>query len=178
MPRNKALLLFFTGLITCFVVFHFVFFMAFMSLNKGTARNKALSLVNKNLSVVRLKKADLFINKNGIEWKDENKEMKILGYYFEVVSIKVTGDLAIAYLVADTRETGLAHSYFKLTRKHNKGLYETTGFLLSLEYLNNLPLNCQQQPASPIKTHFTYTMNTGFDFKQLNIKPPTKNLFS
>ena len=171
--KTKRLILFsllvFTSLL---VAFHFVFFTAYINLGKSSARTNALSLINENMKILKLKKCELYQNINGLEWKDKNKELVINGIYHEVIKLVDNDGCITAYLVEDVKETNLVNRYFNLAHQHSKNLVDTGNFLLSLKYLQtSSPVILTTAYSSLIKMEFNPVFSN-HDFKKELIKPP------
>jgi hypothetical protein len=170
---TKKVILYSLLVFTCVLVaFHFVFFTVYLNLGKTTARTNALSLVNENMKILTFKKSDLYKNKNGLEWKDANKELVVNGVYYEVIKLVSMDELITAYLVKDIKETNLVKRYFNLANRHSKNLVDTGNFLLSLKYLQtSSQVVVTNDYSYLIKMEFNPVFST-LDFKKELIKPP------
>ncbi|MCC6369985.1 MAG: hypothetical protein IT236_03150, partial [Bacteroidia bacterium] len=119
MKKYKFIVLFFAGISVLFVLFNFLIFSSFISINKSNFREEAIRKHNSGLIQLPMAKLQLYKNAPGIEWKDENKELVIMGQYYEVLSITTTKSGVLVTLIADTEESGLFKKYFSYAKKQH-----------------------------------------------------------
>jgi hypothetical protein len=173
MKKIKDFFPFFLILIIGLVAFRFLFFISFIHVQKTNFRKELISSADKEIIHVELNRTDLFQNKNGLEWKEKNKELVINGIYYEVIGIKNLKDKAVVSLLADKTENVLFQKYFKLNTAQ-RDLTDVVKLLLGLTYLHATsgielrPCFSETKYISS-SSHF---FETNYVFK--NIKPPQR----
>lgn len=90
----------------------FIVFKSVVKLKKHEFRQLILNQENKAIKQIRISKYDIYKNVNGIEWKENNKEVVIKNTYHEVVSITNEGDDFIINVIEDKEENNLFKNYF------------------------------------------------------------------
>ncbi len=108
-------------------------FRSFTKSQKASFRQELLLQNKKEIIFIELATQDLFKDKDGLEWKDENKELTINGQYHEVLKLVKKGASTLVYLIADKKESELYANYFQ-TQNSNNGTYHFLKLFLSLQY--------------------------------------------
>lgn len=130
---------------------------------------------NKDLLLLKISKDDIFENKNGLEWKENNKELVIGGLYHEVVSIQSFKNYSLVYVKIDDKENKLRKDFFDCNNEINEDGEGGEGgldFFLDLDYLDvkhQLSLiSYEQDELLRIRKDQFYD----FQFYLKKIKPP------
>ena len=118
-------------------MFNFIFFKTYIKANKEEFRKKTLSRSNSKLLTLTLELKDLYVNKNGIEWEDDNKEIVAGNTHFDIVTIKLNKKSAEIILIEDRDENSLFAKHLSTSKERSKQLADISGFLLNLIYLQN-----------------------------------------
>ncbi|MBA2611939.1 MAG: hypothetical protein H0U95_08215 [Bacteroidetes bacterium] len=155
------------------ITFRFVFFISYIQVQKSGFREELIMNNTQQLSEIKFTAADIYISKNGFEWKEKNKELLINGKYHEVISVTKVNDHFVVKIIADKTENKLFEKFFALNKNAQKGYVDLVKLLLSFNYLNDIPLNtvaifCVGNIKKPHAV-FAFT-STYFLLKQ--IKPP------
>lgn len=150
-------------------------FQIFRSINrsqKATFRQELL-LQNKNEIVfIEVLTLDLFNDRTGLEWKDENKELTLNGQYYEVLKLVKKGNSTLVYLIPDKKESELYKRYFANHQSEGKTRTCLLHFTLGLLYIPN-PVSSSIQ--APVEYQRVYFQDTNFElsyFQVKIIKPP------
>ena len=121
---------------------------------------------------LELSEADLFANKNGLEWKEKNKELIVNGKYHEVIAIKKQGKHVFVSIIEDKLENSLFERFFAAKQIDNSFFNDLVNLLFNLTYLKNDTLIT----INVFNTGFkNYSVSSEFsirDFHSELIKPP------
>jgi hypothetical protein len=124
--------------------------MSYLSSNKSEFRERSLGSADLSVKELSINREDLFLNKNGITWHDEGKEIEFNDEYFEVSNIILGEKLASIILVKDKAESDLLNSFLTNSKKKFDLLFS---FFKMLGDFNSL--------TSPAKNNFYFTFSTG-----------------
>jgi hypothetical protein len=169
----KSLSPFVLLLIIGVITFRFLFFISYIKVQKCDFRKQLISENSTKVVEVKFSNDDVFINKNGFEWKEQNKELVINGEYHEVVSIKKFKDHTVVSIISDKAENSLFKKFFSANKGIHKDFSDLIKLLLNLTYSGD---NAAIQIRSVSKEIFnTYRFNFHFsdsEFLLKQIKPP------
>jgi hypothetical protein len=171
MKNGKYLFSYFFILLICLLSFRFVFFISYIELNKSDFKEQ-LKLSQKQLTELEFSARDLYIDKAGIEWKENNNEVVINGVFYEIIQIKKTDQKIIVSVIADKKENELFQNYFAFNKNAQSGSLNIIKLLLTLNYvspsfeilLSNPPATANRAPAG-----IPFTEN---DYHNKSVKPP------
>lgn len=124
-------------LIFCVLTFHFLLFSSYISSQKSTFREQTLNGKH-NIVEIKFSYDDIFKNKNGFEWKENNKEVIINGLYHEVVSVENFKDHIIVCVMEDSEENERFEKFFCSNNGFYKNCGELIKLLLGFTYLENI----------------------------------------
>jgi hypothetical protein len=113
-------------------IFNYLFFTGFVKLKKNEFRHELLASSNGKIQTIEMHKKDLFLDKNGVEWKDKNKEVFIQNCFYEVLRIVENGPFAIIYLIKDENESKLLASFLANQNAHSDFVYSLVKIYASL----------------------------------------------
>ena len=87
MKRINRFFPFLLILLTCLISSRFLFFVSYIHLQKSEFRKQLIYGNTREIVQFNLAESDLYLDKNGFEWKEKNKELVVNGVYHEVISI-------------------------------------------------------------------------------------------
>jgi len=159
-------------LLMIFVSFRFLFFVSYIQLQKSNFRQQIVSTNYKELVKLNFKEKDLFIDKNGFEWKEKNKELLIHGSYYEVIKIEKLKDHVEVSVIADKAENILFETYFKMNKNLQNTNTNLIHLLLNLTYLNTSFQIDLKHYFQKILEQFFFVHFTEQNYVLKSIKPP------
>ena len=176
MKKTRSLFPILFLLLMIFVSFRFLFFVSYIHLQKSNFRQQIVNSNYKELVKLNFQEKDLFIDKNGFEWKEKNKELLLNGSYYEVIKIEKLKDHVEVSVIADKAENLLFETYFKLNKNLHDSNTNLINLLLNLTYLNT-PFQIDlrhyfQKIIEPV----TFVHFTEQNYVLKSIKPP-QNFF-
>jgi hypothetical protein len=131
------------------MVFNYSFFRAYIKSHKSGFRKELLASSSASVEKLTISSKDLYLDKNGIEWHENNKEISVLGKFYEVIKVdKGTGSTTL-YLIKDDKENELFTSFFSKKIKGNDFLF----YLVKLVF--GIHLNAVFQYDFPKRTDVT-----------------------
>lgn len=143
----------------------FIFFVSYLKSHKIEFRKNLLISQAGNCKQIQLVNEQVFKDGNGLEWKENNKELVIQGIYHEVVSIKKTLRGFIITVIEDKLENELFASYFQINKQAKNSLVDLSNLFFSMNYLQHpaqlrfklfsLPHNFQFSEHQFIEDSFT-----------------------
>ncbi|MBK7816821.1 MAG: hypothetical protein IPJ60_04180 [Sphingobacteriaceae bacterium] len=154
-----------------FVGARFVVFKSVVKLQKREFRQLVLKQQHKTFKQVFVSIKDLYKDVNGLEWKENNKEIVIKNTYYEVLSVTKQGSVCVVNIIEDKMENELFANFFEKSDS-GKGLADQ----LLLVFAMNFVLPQQQEIKQPADNRTEYcnanapTSLSGFYSK--TIKPP------
>lgn len=159
-------------LVFCTVIFNYLFFIGYINSKKTDFRKE---LLQSNISIFEKKeilKADLYKNKNGIVWHENNKEISVNGCFYEVLRIEQKADVSVLYIINDKKENDLFTSYNSVNNTNKAPTLNFVKLFLSLHYLKTENLNLEVDPGKTEKIGIctVYQFHSDFTFKK--VKPP------
>lgn len=137
MKLVKSLSPFILILIIGLISFRFLFFISYIKGQKSEFRKQLISENNNKVIEVKFSKDDIYINKNGCEWKEKNKELVINGIFHEVIAIKEINDFFVVSLIEDKAENSLFKKFFCMHKGIHKDFSELIKLLINLTYLES-----------------------------------------
>jgi hypothetical protein len=94
-------------LLMLFTTARYLFFNSCMAERKAAFRIAALVKHRGAVTAIKMNTADLFRDIEGIEWKENSREIVISGRFHEVLKIERMGLTSIVYTIEDTKESHL-----------------------------------------------------------------------
>ncbi|PBQ34738.1 hypothetical protein CNR22_24165 [Sphingobacteriaceae bacterium] len=171
MEIKKTVISFFLIMVFFLITGRFLVFMGFLESQKPAFRNYIiLNQLSKTVSI-KLASEDLFKDKNGLYWQDDNKELVKSGSYFEIVCIKLIKDSAVVFILEDANETRLFQKFFCLTTTNTSLLVEFIKLLSNLSFLSFEDISLKHF-FSLIKKQNTHIFFKPQQFHAELIKPP------
>jgi hypothetical protein len=157
------------------VIFNYAIFNVLLNFKKQGFRTELFKtpLVLSNIKTIKILKEDLFKDKNGIEWHENNLEISVQGKFYEICKIVEFGEERIIYAIADEKENELVNSFFMNNQKESFFLIDLLGELLfemvdSINFEFNFDLVFSDNLIFP---HFNSKFNFA-DYYSKIIKPP------
>ena len=149
-----------------------MFFIGYINVKKGDFRQELLQTNKLIFEKKELLKEDLFKNKNGIVWHENNKEISMNGGFYEVVKIEEKGNLKVLYLIKDKKENDLFTSFFLNQNQNKEPLLNFVKLFLNLNYLKTTAFNFDYNPVCTWEkpSYTTVILDSQFSFKK--VKPP------
>jgi hypothetical protein len=143
-------------LIVCLIAFRFVFFISYVRSQKTEFRRTVIANGLHHLKRIEFPAAELYKNKNGFEWKENNRELVIDGKYFEVISVINTDNLSVVLVIEDSEENELFKKYLTLNKtiqgkyKHLTILFLDFSFIGTYDSIHfpSIEQNLNQQCAN------------------------------
>ncbi len=123
-----------------FVGARFVVFKSVIKLQKREFRQLVLKQQHKTFKQVIVSAKDLYKDVNGLEWKENNKEVVIKNAYHEVLSVTKQGSVCVVNIIEDKMENELFANFFEKSGE-GKDLADH----LLLVFALNFVLPCQQE---------------------------------
>ncbi len=154
-----------------FVTARFSMLQFTIKLHKKSFRYSTLIHNKKQLKVISIPSQSIFADSDGIEWKENNKEIVINGKYHEVVEIKKNQNSFQVFVIEDDEENLMFYKYF-ISEKLNKQLVNCFLLIYSLNAIENNLILILKNHFKDIQTSFNYIFKFGFEFENLLIKPP------
>ncbi len=156
----------------------FLFFISFVKHQKVEFRKQLIEQNSIEIKKLELNHEALYKDGNGLEWKENNKELVINGVYHEVISVIKTNGNFLLLLLEDKEENTLFKNFFHLNKQAKNSLLEISNLLLALNYLENR----SELSLNRAYINICYTPNNCFfkenSFKRSLLKPPGKLLIS
>jgi len=116
-------------------------------------------LLKQNLSCFEKKeilKSDLYKDKNGIVWHENNKEIDLNGEFFEVVKIEEHGTSVTLCILKDKKENDLFASYYLSKPDNKEPFLQVVKLFLNLQYLKTENYNLEHKTEYIKQTpHYT-----------------------
>ncbi|MEO6305533.1 MAG: hypothetical protein ABIP51_20385 [Bacteroidia bacterium] len=119
------------------VAFRFLFFISYIQSQKSDFRKQLIFDETKQVVELTFSSEDIFIDKNGFEWKENNNELVINGAYYEVISVVMGKNEVVVKIIADEAEDDLFQHYFCLNKESKNGYLELIKLLLNFTYIHN-----------------------------------------
>ncbi len=130
---SPFILLFLIGVMS----FRFLFFISYIKAQKKDFRQQLISSTTNQVVEVKFSSNDIYVNKNGFEWKEKNKELVINGQYHEVVSVIKVKDHFIVKIIEDKAENKLFQNFFCANKDIQHNYLDLVKVLLNFNYLND-----------------------------------------
>lgn len=157
-----------------FVGARFVVFKSVIKLQKREFRQQVLKLQHKTFKQIIVSSQDIFKDADGVEWKENNKEVVINNVYHEVISVKKQGNIYVVNIIEDRMENELFRNFFDNSDK-GKGLADQ----LLIVFTMNFVLPQQQEIKSQFYHNLEYckakTQFPLIGFHSKTIKPPSSS---
>lgn len=150
----------------------FLVFTSYIHSQKTIFRSLATKDYTQKISTLELQEEDLFANKNGLEWKEKNKELIVNGKYHEVITIKKQGKHVFVSIIEDKLENSLFERFFAAKQIDNSFFNDLVNLLFNLTYLKNEPLTALKANDKGHKNHSISSEFSIQDFHSELIKPP------
>lgn len=157
----------------CVIIAYFILFTAFLSSNKIDSRLTSITNYT-GVSLVEVDKQDIYKNKNGIVWHDNNKEIEFDGTFYEVVYTRSLKYKVKVYVIKDEKESNLIASFYKDLKKNKTNLFNFFSFLFSLNFLSKGFNFNMMQPESGASKYLSKILFSLFNFHSDLIKPPAR----
>jgi hypothetical protein len=135
MPK-KVLAGFLLLVLICFSARHLLF-KQYLSFQKSKFKTELFKSNNPEVFTIQMKVLNLFKDFDGIEWKDDNKEIVYQGLYHEVLHIEIHNGFANISVIEDKFETKLISSFYSTLSKEDS-LYRVLSELLQLTFVDPL----------------------------------------
>ncbi len=168
---KKGFGIFFIAVLLMMSSSHFIF-IRYIKTQKNIFRTQLLSQAEPKIFNYTIPETLLYLNLNGLEWKDEGKELVLNGKYHEILKITSQHGMATLTLVPDEIENERFKSYFNIHTSNNKHFSGFLFYLMGLLYLNQIPVlfNCILENTNYV---FQNTVSFYLDaFLKRAIKPP------
>ena len=108
-------------------------FKHYLSFQKNRFRAELFNSANPNVFKIRIEASCLYKNVNGMEWKDQNKEIILKGLYHEVLNVAIHNGVAEISLIEDTFENTLIASFYSTLSKEDP-VHSLFSDLLNLKF--------------------------------------------
>jgi hypothetical protein len=126
----------------------FLLFSLYIYNKKSQFRTEALKTLGKEMVPYTIDASELYHDKPGIEWKDDNKEVVICGVFYEVVSISLHDNIAEIRLVEDKKENELFGRFLLSGNENREQLSELGKIVFGFNY-------CESGKAATFNTAST-----------------------
>lgn len=162
------------SLIFTIVIFNYLIFTAFICFKKSDFRNELLksNITFKEIKQISVQEEDLFKNKNGIEWKEQNKEILLNGNFYEIIKIESNSNKKIITIVEDNKENELFASFFSHHSNNHIFFYNLLKISFGLDELHNFDYNFNQTVSRIFTSSIYIDKFIQSDFLESLIKPP------
>lgn len=172
MKLAKKLSPFVILLIIGVITFRFLFFISYIKVQKHNFRDQLIKESKNEVFEVKLAESELFIDKPGFDWKENNKELVIDGVYHEVIAVKKNNGKAIVFLIEDKAENTLFKKFFSANKGIHKDFADLIKLLLNLTYLDNNNALALIKVEISDRLNVTDLLFEDFKFYLKQIKPP------
>ena len=161
--------------LTVFLSGHFFIF----KISQAAHQNKFRSYIQQDLA--QLKKIDinpsqLYSDSKEIKWLDDNREVMIGDFIYDVVFTKNSGKTVSLYLINDDDERSLLDKYNKLADsifdESNPSKQDVVKDFLSLKCLQYNSLNFVPENLSLLNSYAAYTVSITSVFLSQETPPP------
>lgn len=133
--RLKIILPLVFVLILVLISARFILFISFIESQKAEFRQTSISYPTE-IKTLRFKAKELFKNKAGLRWQENNTEVILNGTYYEVKTIAIKNGVIEVSLSKDEQENESFDAYFNLNKKSNKLLFTLLQLFLNQTYLS------------------------------------------
>lgn len=134
MKNKKIPVSFLLILIILMITGRFLIFISYAESQKTVFRAELLQKQLLQTKTLRVSPENLFLNKNGMTWKENNRELLLNGVYHEVVALKRLKNVVLVYLVEDEEENRLFEKFFALNKKKSPFLVELFKLLSAINF--------------------------------------------
>jgi hypothetical protein len=132
MKRTRQAAIILSLALIFFISLKFILFTSFLNSQKTYLRHSAI-ITSSEIKHLKIKAGKLYIDRAGIEWKENNKEVVLNGNYYEVLCISHSGDIATVTIISDDEENRLLAGFFNSSSRGGK-LKELYYYFLSLYF--------------------------------------------
>jgi hypothetical protein len=150
---------------------HFIF-VRYVKTQKHHFRSQVLKMGVNDVFAYTLIESDLYKDSNGIEWKDEGKELVVNGKYHEIIQISCKNGIATLLLVPDELENKLFSTYFNLRNANPNSLPGTLLHFMGLLFFHGIQAefnSLKMQMVLFFKGEPPFTLSS---YSEKIIKPP------
>lgn len=127
--------------------------------------------------IIQIKTSQLYINFNKIKWEDDNQEVRINGFLYDIASIDTKDSISELFLVLDDEETEIKKKFAliyddEFAEKSNSPIQIVKQFL-AIKYLNSCCIFkfLNSQPKEYEKDNIILCLTTVY----LSVKTPPPN---
>lgn len=175
MKNKKNPVPFLLILIILLITGRFLLFISYAESQKTVFRAELLQNQLLKTKTLRISPEDLFVNKNGMIWKENNRELLLDGIYHEVVALKHLDNVVLVCLAEDEEENRLFEKFFRLNTNKSPFLVELFKLLSAINFTHQAsPSICLfSSPAIPYDQEQVLTLK---NHSTELIRPP-KNFF-
>ncbi len=146
--------------------------MEYVDLKKSDFRKDLLNSKIEVFEKIEISKNDLYKNKNGVVWHENNKEISTNGNYYEVIKIEETANSNTVYLLNDKSENELFASFYSIQNKKNEPVLHFVKLLLNLTYVQALDVSFDESSViENVKPVYNLSFYSS-QYADKKIKPP------
>jgi hypothetical protein len=149
----------------------FVVFKSVIKLQKREFRQLVLKQQHKTYKQVIVSADDLYKDVNGIEWKEQNKEVGIKNVYHEVLSINKEGNNYIVNIIEDKTENELFKNFFDKSHS-GKDLADHLLLVFAMNFVVPQHEQVKQQTETKLEFCAPVAQPKRNGFYSKTIKPP------
>lgn len=157
--------------ILLFIATRFILFQSFLHSKKVEFRQATLLHPDKVFKKLVIPTDDLYKDLNGIEWKDNNKEVVYNGDFYEVLKIERNREVAELYLIEDKQENSLFATFMKDSQRQDDAT-KCIHFFMALNFLTSNKICINTNYPSKVFHFFNYHFQSGVMVYSEIIKPP------
>ncbi|MBI2723167.1 MAG: hypothetical protein HYX39_13420 [Bacteroidetes bacterium] len=154
------------------MLFNYGFFKVYVECQKTNFRQELISIGSKNMEEIEINTADLYKNKKGVEWHENNKEIAINEVFFEVIKVVSQNNKTILYVIKDEKENNLFASYFNSKQLQNNFLVQLVKIMCGLHLINTCNFEFKWFKKNNGLLNNVGYLNFGIDFNLQLLKPP------
>jgi len=147
-------------------------FMKYIKTQKKIFRSQLLMQEETKMFEFTIGETLLYQDMNGLEWKDEGKELVFNGKYHEILKITYQNGMATLTLVPDEIENERFTSYFNIQTSKNKNFAGFLFYLMGLLFIPQIPFQLNttfEKTCKALQCKVSFYLD---GFLQRAIKPP------
>lgn len=118
------------------MLFNFGLFKFYIKCQKTDFRQELISVHSGSMEELEMNTSDLYKNKKGVEWHENNKEITVNEVFFEVIKVVSKKNTTVLHVIKDEKENNLFASYFNNKLINNDFLIQLVKIMCGLHLVN------------------------------------------
>lgn len=154
------------------MLFNYGLFKLYIKCQKTNFRNELICKGSSSLEEIEISTTDLYKNKKGVEWHENNKEIIINETFFEVIKVISKKDITVLQVVKDEKENKLFASYFNNKLINKDFLVQLIKIMCGLHLVNTCNYDFKFFENFKCLLNHVNHFNLGIELHLRLIKPP------